>query len=40
MSDEDELDKFDKPFHELIEESSSQIDPSRSAEMRREGLGR
>jgi len=40
MSEEDELDKFDKPFHKLIEESSSQIDPSRSAEMRRGGLGK
>jgi len=26
MTDEDELDKFDEPFHKLIEESSSQID--------------
>lgn len=40
MSQEDELDKFDKPFHELIEESSSQIDPSSSARMRRKGLGK
>ena len=40
MSEEDELDKFDKPFHKLIEESSSQIDPSRSAEMRRGRVGK
>jgi len=40
LSDEDELDKFDKSFHKLIEESSSQIDPSKSARMRREGLGK
>jgi len=29
LPDEDELDKFDKPFHKLIEESSSQIDPGK-----------
>jgi len=40
MSEDEELDMFDRPFSELIEESSSQINPKSSARMRRKGLGK
>jgi len=40
MSEDEELDTFDRPFSELIEESSSRIDPRSSARMRRKGLGK
>lgn len=36
----DELEKFDKPFHELLDEMAKQIDPRESRRISRRGLGR
>lgn len=40
MTEKDELEKFDRPFHELLDEMAKQIDPRESRRITRRGLGK
>lgn len=40
MTEKDELEKFDRPFHELLDEMARQIDPRESRRITRRGLGK
>ena len=40
MTEKDELEKFDRPFHELLDEMAKQIDPRESRRIYRRGLGK
>ena len=40
MTENDELEKFDRPFHELLDEMAKQIDPRESRRISRRGLGK
>lgn len=40
MTDEEDLDQFEKPFPELLDDMAAQVDPRESRRMTRKGLGK